>query len=216
MTERAVVQAKRELRLSESVFGVEWDRWLPRPLGGGGAVLRAAEAGEVEAFLTEHQGEIVAPERARTRFGRFGASPAQARFSELAMDSFAIERGGRTVGIFVGQAWDWSTYYLRYLAMLPEARGCGSVAGIIEDFGEWLAPHGFERLEVDVSVSHLAQLRRMIGCGFYVMGTLQSERWGALVHLVRFLSQSHEDVFLDQFSAGLRRSPPSSTPTQEA
>jgi hypothetical protein len=148
----------------------------------------------------------VAPELARGGLAASAPSGAKERFTRLAMDAFSIDatEGGRTVGIFVGQPWDWSTYYLRHLALLPEARGFGAVVGVVELFSEVLGRYGIERLELDVSISHRAQLARILGCGFHPMGTLHSERWGAMVHLVRFLAPSHERVFLDRFSAGLR------------
>ena len=194
----------RAPRLSEEIFGFSWSDLVGRPIGTGGAVLRLADYAEVEAFLARHRSTLVAPEAARTGFAQLEDGPAKARFCERAMDAFVVEHGDGPVGVFVGQPWDWGTYYLRYLAMLPSHRGHGAVAGVIEQFAAFLGLHGFERLEADVSISHLAQLRRVIGCGFHPMGTLHSERWGALLHLVRFLSERHEAVFLDQFSAGLR------------
>lgn len=194
----------RRPRLSEEIFGFSWSDLVGRPIGGTGATLRLADYAEVEGFLARHRSAFVAPEAAASAFAQLEDGPAKARFCERAMDAFAVEDGGRCVGVFVGQAWDWGTYYLRYLAMLPSHRGHGAVAGVIEQFAAFLGRQGFERLEADVSVSHLGQLRRVIGCDFYPMGTLHSERWGALLHLVRFLSDRHEAVFLNQFSAGLR------------
>ena len=191
-------------RLSEQVFGFRWPDLVPCGLGSNGARLRAGTHSEVRAFLATHRRLIVAPELEGSRFAQLEEGPAKERFCDRAVDSFVIEQDGEPVGVFVGQAWDWSTYYLRYLAMLPGHQGHGAVAGIVDRFGTFLGPYGFERMEVDVSVSHLRQLRRLIGCGFHVMGTLHSERWGAMVHLVRFLSERHEEVFLSQFSAGLR------------
>jgi hypothetical protein len=194
----------RTPRLSEEIFGFSWSDLVGRPIGGGAATLRLADYAEVEEFLARHRSALVAPESAASAFAQLEDGPAKARFCERAMDAFAVEDDHRRVGVFVGQAWDWGTYYLRYLAMLPSHRGHGAVAGVIEQFAAFLGRHGFERLEADVSVSHLDQLRRVVGCGFFPMGTLHSERWGALVHLVRFLSDRHEAVFLNQFSAGLR------------
>lgn len=191
-------------RLSEAMFGLAWSDLVPCALGGGGARLRLAEYAEVERFFAEHRDVLLAPEVAGSGFAGLDDGPAKSRFCGHALDSFAIEADGRTVGVFVGQATDWSTYYLRYLGMEPDYRGAGAVVGIIDLFGAFLAPFGFQRMEMDVSISHLPQLRRVLGRSFYPMGTLHSERWGALVHLVQFLSNEHEAAFLNQFSAGLR------------
>lgn len=196
------------LRLSEEIFGVEWSRHLPCPLGDGGAVLRVADHAAVQAFVREHRDALVAPELAGSRFADLEENAElKARFCARAMDSFVVENEGRTVGVFVGQPWDWSSYYMRYFAMLPGQRGFRTAMGIVDCFVPILRSAEIERLELDVSVSHLGQLQRMIGSGFYVTGTLQTERWGAMVHMTRFLSEPHEQVFLDQFSAGIRSRP---------
>lgn len=194
----------RRPRLSEEVFGFRWSELVPCAIGSDGEVLRLAGYEEVRAFLAEHHDAILAPEVAGSRFSQLEESPTKARFCERMADCFVFEHEARTVGVFVGQVSDWSTYYLRYLAMHPAHRGRGAVLGLVQTVGDFLQRHGFERLETDVSVSHRRQLQRLLRDGFYPMGVLQSERWGASVHFVKFLSRPHESVYLDQFSAGIR------------
>lgn len=191
-------------RLSEAVFGIDWSELVPCCLGSGAGTMRLADYAEVGAFLSANRKSLLDPEVTGSVFAPLGDGPAKARFCERVLDPFLIEADGEPVGAFLGQAWDWSTYYLRYLAVLPSHRGRGAVASVIERFADFLARYGFQRMEADVSISHRSQLRRVVACGFYPMGTLHSERWGALVHLVRFLDAKPETVFLGQFSAGPR------------
>jgi hypothetical protein len=39
---------------------------------------------------------------------------------------------------------------------------------------------------------------------FNQTGTLLSERWGAMVHFTKFLSEEKEEVFLRQFCSGVK------------
>lgn len=194
----------RTSRLSEEVLGIRWQDCVPCEIGAGGVVLEMSDYAEVASFLDAHRQRLLDPSAEPGRFSPLVDDPRKARFCERVADCFVLQRRGETLGVLLGHLSDWSTYYVRYLAVLPDGRGQGITADLAQWFVSSLARHGVERMEFDAGVSHLPYLSRLIGLGFHVMGTLHSERWGATVRLVRFLSARHEEAFVSQFCAGIR------------
>jgi GNAT superfamily N-acetyltransferase len=194
----------RTARLSEEILGLRWERFVPRAIGAGGAVLELADYEEASGFLARQRRLLLGAPAEPGGFSLLVDDPRKTRFCERVADCFVLRIQGETVGALLGHLSDWSTYYVRYLAVLPDRRGQGITPDLAAWFVSVLSQHGVERMEIDAGVSHLPYLSRLIGLGFHVMGTLHSERWGATVRLVRFLSARHEEAFVNQFSAGLR------------
>ena len=190
-------------RLSQEIFGLDWSRILPFRVESADAWILAADHAEVTAFLSEHARTLLGPGGSGSVLG-FDSGSRKGAYCDRVADAFKIVRDGSTIGVLVAEPSDWSSYYVRYMSVLPDQRGRGLVNGFFELFMETLARHGIDRLEADVAASHLAQLRRLIGLGFYVMGNTHSERFGALVRMVRFLDARCERAFLDRFCAGVR------------
>lgn len=188
---------------SEEILSVSWEELVPCSVGAEGETLRLSGYAEITSFLSSKP-ETLSQPSSGARFETFLDDRLKERFARRLLDCFVVEQGGRTVGVFVGQLWDWSSYYLRYLAMAPEHRGHGVALGVVSQLGGFLKQHGINRLEVEVSVSHRRQINRLLRDGFYPLGTLASERWGLVVRLAKFLTEPPEAVFLHQFSAGIR------------
>jgi hypothetical protein len=100
---------------------------------------------------------------------------------------------------------DWSSYYVRSAALLPEYQGRQAIQHFLSGvlFPE-LTRAGVERVELDTSPSNLAMMHIATRLRFNPTGTLLTERWGALVHFTRYLAADSEQVFLDKFCAGPR------------
>ncbi|HVU03473.1 MAG TPA: GNAT family N-acetyltransferase, partial [Polyangiaceae bacterium] len=125
------------------------------------------------------------------------------RYYRLAADFFEFKEGRRTVGLFVCNAVDWSTYYIRSAAVLPEYQGLRLSHGFVAFLLETLRGLGVERVEADTSPSNFATLAILTGFHFNVTGTTLSDRWGAQLRLTRYLDTECEDVFLRQFCSGV-------------
>src|SRR5690606_18124616 len=82
-------------------------------------------------------------------------TPAQRRFFEE-MDAFVFRAGAKTVGLVMGHPTDWSTYYVRTVALLPDARHRGFTAAFGEAIYGPLAAVGVERVEGDTSPANMA------------------------------------------------------------
>ena len=94
---------------------------------------------------------------------------------------------------------DWSTYYMRTAALLPEYRGRGLVSRFMERICEPLRAAGAERLEGDVSPANTPMMRLHVGQGFLATSTACSERWGTFIHFTRHLSVEADAIFRRQF-----------------
>lgn len=127
----------------------------------------------------------------------------KARYYRKAGDFFEIREGERTVGLVVGTPVDWSTYYIRSAAVLPEfqARQLGS--RVLRIMFPHLAAAGVERVEADTSPSNFAVIQLLTRLKFNVTGSVLSDRWGAQVKLTRFLDERAENVFLRQYCTGV-------------
>jgi GNAT superfamily N-acetyltransferase len=117
-------------------------------------------------------------------------------------DIFLIRAEGRTVGALVGHPSDSSTYYVRSMALLPEYRGRGTYPQLMQHLASVLRAAGVERLEGDTSPANWNSIITCARLGFVATGTLNSDRWGALVRVTWFLNVEAEDVFHNQYCAG--------------
>ncbi len=94
---------------------------------------------------------------------------------------------------------DWSTYYLRYINILPQYRGHQLALDIMDKICQTLQHFGIERIEAHVSVGNLGQQIRMAKMGFISTGNYQSERWGSLSLLTKYLDKKYQHTFQRQF-----------------
>ncbi len=134
-------------------------------------------------------------------FSRSDVSPAKLAYYRHAADCFELREQGRAVALFIGNAVDWSTYYFRTTAALPEHQGRGAIPRFLPFLFAALQRAGVERIEADASPSNTTTMQLLLRVGFKATGTTLSERWGALVRLTKFLAPQSEQVFVEQFCA---------------
>jgi hypothetical protein len=94
---------------------------------------------------------------------------------------------------------DWSTYYMRSVAMLSEFRERRLLTRFMERSYEPLREAGVERIEGECSPANTPMMRMLVGQGFLVTSTTNSERWGSTVHFTKFLSEEADTVFRRQY-----------------
>lgn len=198
---------------SKRIWGFDWRSELPWSLDG-----VTAEAGTFEQaldFALQHYATIFHKNSDGPRFLDDPLTNAKRRFGSE-MDIVLFRDEGRVIGTWMGHPVDWSTYYIRSVALLPEYRD----RRIATDFAKLayarFAAAGVERIECECSPANIPMMKAMSSLGWLVVGTTNSERWGATVRFAKFLRSEAEQVFTRQFCAmavgGVTQHAPSGAP----
>jgi hypothetical protein len=183
--------------LSREIFGIDWDAHLPLDLEGG-IQLELATLDEALAFAATHYAAIFGSSASDHRFFAEAHTPARERFLRMS-DRFVFREGSRVVGLLIGQPTDWSTYYWRSVALLPERQGRGLLAAALARTDAVMRESGVVRIEGETAPNNYRQLRLLLRLGYCVTGSVNSERWGTMLRLTKYLEPSAEQCFTNQF-----------------
>jgi Acetyltransferase (GNAT) family len=198
--------------VSSRLWGLEWSRLLPWSIGDISVV--SAPFQDALPFMKEHYARIFGTDTGEERFLSSPMTAAKRRFCDES-DVFLFRSDGRTVGMFLANPGDWSTYYMRSVALLPDLRGKSVFASFLEHLYEPLRESGVERVETECSPANAPVIRILLRHDFLVTSTASSERWGTLVRLTKFLSREAEAVFLRQFNYVTPKKKEAKSPTTE-
>ncbi len=188
--------------LSARFWGLDLTERLPRVMSRDGVQAVAGELGRVRDFLVQSFPMFTEE--------NLGAQPsprmveAKRHYLLTASDLIELQHEGRTVGVIVGAPEDWSSYYVRIFAVLPEYQR----PGLTRRFGreclfEPLADCGVERVVAETWPTNIAMSRSLQELHFHVTGHQLSERWGALVRYTKFLDPARAAAFEGRFAAAL-------------
>lgn len=119
--------------------------------------------------------------------------PSRERFYEEMGDFFLFFDADRPVGYFVCTVHDWSTYYFRSIFIERSHRRRGLAEALMQHLIDNL--HGVTRIEGDVPPTNTANFCALVKLGFLASGVANSERWGSVVHFVKYLDPAHEQTF---------------------
>jgi hypothetical protein len=200
--------------LSWRVLRLDWSCVLPWQFEG--VTVELGTFGDACDFMREHYLSIFG--RQADRFLTEEMSPAKRRFGDE-MDTLLFRADGRTVGLLLGHPIDWSTYYMRSVALLPNWRDRSLLATVLHRTYGPLADAGIDRIEGECSPTNHPMMRTLTREGWCVTSTSASERWGVTVHLTKFLRAEAEEVFARQFCtvrAGQRPASLSKAPERSA
>jgi ribosomal protein S18 acetylase RimI-like enzyme len=184
--------------LSWRLWDLDWRRHLPWHYEG--IAVEHASFDDALPFMEANYGTIFEAEAMASRFLASPMTPAKTRFCRE-MDVFLFRDAGTTVGVLMSHPTDWSTYYLRSAAVLPAYRARNLMSRCIEATWEPLAAAGVERVEAETAASNAVVVRLLMGLGFAITSIANSERFGAMVRLTKFLQEDAEATFLRQFCA---------------
>jgi RimJ/RimL family protein N-acetyltransferase len=189
--------------LSEQLWDLDWASLLPLHLGDDGLVARYSSFEELKPFIAGNYANIFEEDRQESPFSSARPHPAKARYMELTADFIAFELQGEPIGVLVGMPSDWSTYYIRSAAMVRGHQGRAAPQTFLAALYPFLAKHGVERAELDISPSNIAMMHIATRMRFNPTGTILSDRWGAMIRFSKFLDEDCETTFLRQFCAGV-------------
>jgi ribosomal protein S18 acetylase RimI-like enzyme len=184
--------------LSRRLWELDWSRYLPWRFEGIDVVHSSFDG--ALPFVQAHYAAIFEAESRASRFLADPMTEPKKRFCRE-MDVFLFQEGGATVGVLMSHPLDWSTYYMRSAAFVPEFRGKNLLSRCVEATYEPLRAAGVERVEVECAASNAVVIRMLAGLGFAISSTANSERFGAVVRFTKFLREEAETAFLRQFCA---------------
>lgn len=187
-----------ELPLSRRLWSLDWRTELPWQLEGGRAEF-ATPHGTLP-FMMEHYPTIFAQGDLAGRFLPSPMTEAKSRFF-AEMDYFVFDVEGATAGVFMAHPTDWTTYYLRSTAILPQYRERHMLTSFFEKLDAPLRAAGVERIETDCSPANVPIVRMLSAQRYVVTGTFNSERWGLLLRYTKFLSPDARAAFTRQYTA---------------
>lgn len=204
-TRIAKVQSARAATLSQRILGLDWGEHLPLRIDD--VWVESASFEEALPFIEAHYGRIFGDQQAR--FLADPMTPAKRRFCDemdvltLRADGLAERASGDLIGLLIGHPLDWSSYYMRSVAILPAYRKRHLLTRLVAWTEAPLRAAGVERIEGDCSPANAPMMKMLVGLGYLATGTTSSERWGAMVHFAKFLRDEAEEVFTRQF-CGMR------------
>jgi hypothetical protein len=188
---------------SERILQIDWNAYFPFSISEQDRVEKVSSDIAFD-FVANNDRAVYERDVWASPFSSGPATPEKKRYYEFSGDFFGFYRSGQIYGLFVGTPIDWSSYYFRYVAMQKQMRGLGHYQMFLSHLLNVLRLSGLERVEAHVSPSNLGNLHILNKLHFNVSGMQLSERWGAVVHLTKFLKSPNEDVFLKQFCDGVR------------
>lgn len=187
---------RRNVTLAERLWNLDWSRELPWNFDG--IAVERSCFDEIEPFVSEHYPTIFASAAEGSRFLSEPLSEAKRRFWDET-DVFAFRFEGRLVGICAAHPSDWSTYYVRTFALLPEFRERRVLTDFEQAFSKCTRDAGIARWDVECSPMNTPVIRMFTGAGCVVTATQTSERWGAMLRFTKFLSEDAKAAYVRQF-----------------
>lgn len=181
--------------MSERLWRLSWADELPATMDG--IAVELGSFATAYAFVEEHWEGIFSD--GAERFYVEELTEAKRRFWDE-MDIFVFRaEDGRVAGMAGGHPTDWSTYYFRTFALLPEYRERRFASVFATHVIRVLRTAGVVRLEAECSVANVAMTRLFVGHGFLMTSTLNTERWGTMLRFTKFVDEKAEGVFRRQF-----------------
>lgn len=190
----ATNERTRSGTLSERVLGLTWDTM---DLGDG--LVAVPDRARALEFVQGHYARIFGHDKRSTHFYDEPSTPAKKRFIDE-MDVYTFCRGDSVIGISMGHPADWSTYYFRTIAVLPEEQSRGVSRTFLRRALSRLSEAGVRRAEGECNPTNVPMQRFLASEGFLVTGSVASERWGLVLRLTKFLDPDAQAAFARAFS----------------
>jgi hypothetical protein len=182
--------------LSSRLWDLKWKRVLPWRFEE--VAVEPSSFDDALPFVQQHYARIFGAQGSEARFLKDPLTETKRRFG-CEMDVFQLRAPEGVIGVVMGHPTDWTTYYMRTVAILPEYRDRRLLTRFMERSYEPLRAVGVERIEGECSPANLPMMRMLIGQGFMMTSTSNSERWGYVARFTKFLREEAEVTFNRQF-----------------
>jgi ribosomal protein S18 acetylase RimI-like enzyme len=184
--------------LSSRLWDIKWRRILPWTFED--VSVEAVAFDDAIPFMEKHYGRIFSSPGGESRFLGDPLTETKRRFG-AEMDVFQFRAPEGVIGLIMGHPTDWSTYYFRSAAFLPEFRDRRLASRLLERLYAPLREVGVERIDAECSPANMPMTRLFLAQGFMMTATGNSERWGYMGRFTKFLREEGETVFLRQYCA---------------
>lgn len=184
--------------MSMRLLGLDWSAHLPWHFDDGRAEVVSAD--QALPFIQQHYPAIFGRTEAVGHFLPSPMTDAKRRFFGE-MDFFMLRVGDRDAGLVMGHPSDWSSYYVRSAAVLPEFRERRVLTQFAERLYEPLRAMGVERIEAESSPANVPMARLLTGQGYMVTAQVNSERFGLMLRYTKFLLGDAQAAFMRQYTA---------------
>jgi hypothetical protein len=176
---------------------------FPLKLSNGYSV-EAATKESVYEFLSANISKVFPGRDSATNFQRPESRRAafkelHAHYLQLHHEWFLFKLNGETVGWFMGETEDFSTFYMRNTGILPEHQNKGIYGEFAKHFFSYLVQLGYERISSQHMVTNQKILISKLKMGFIICNLELTEDWGPMVKLVKFLFEDRRDFFIKSF-----------------
>ena len=192
--------APLEFRLSEKIWNIDFTPLYKSSLGDPSITLVPGSLAQVKAFFKKYEKEMKR-EVSGPQFTQADFRASRENYYTYVADIFFFIHQHKEVGIFIGNAIDWTSYYLRYAWIDPAFRGQGVIPNFFSQLASLLKATGVDRIEGDVCPTNAISMQMFNRLGYQVTGYTLSNKWGALVKIVKFLPETEETLFQTQFCA---------------
>ena len=186
--------AAPRMSLSRRIWDLDWSSELPWDIDG--VIVEPGTFDDALAFMREHYARIFGD--GQGRFFSEEMTEAKRRFGEE-MDVLLLREEGKAVGLCTAHPSDWSTWYLRTFALVPEVRERRLCTIFGARLMEVLRRVGVARFEAECSAANVPMLRTFTSLGFVPTSMSNSERWGMTLRFTKYLREDAEEVFHRQF-----------------
>ena len=194
-----VRRVEREaLPMSQRLWNLDWRSVLPWHFDDGRAECATLE--EALPFIQDHYAAIFGQKDLEGRFLPSPTTEAKRRFF-AEMDYFLFRVDHHVAGVLMGHPTDWTTYYIRSAALLPEYRERRVLTRFLERLDQPLRAAGIERVEAECSPANVPVVRLLTAQGYVATASMSSERWGLMLRYTKFLSEDARAAFMRQYTA---------------
>jgi N-acetylglutamate synthase-like GNAT family acetyltransferase len=190
--------------LSKQLWDLDLCAGCPYDLGHGIAVV----PGDFERIATFLRTEFRWMSETRSAPPPANILEAKRMYLAELSDALELQRDGQCVGVFLGSPEDWSTYYIRTFAVLPNAQHRSTVRRFFRDcLYEPLRSCGVERVFAYTSPKNVAMSRVFSELDFAVTGNNLSEGWGPMIRYTYFIDPHAEQDFTQRYGGAVAPRP---------
>lgn len=190
---------------SQRLWKIDLTRFFPLDICNPEVFAELGSFEEFDSFAKHNASTIFREASSENPMHRFGGSPTVKSIYFKEMGDFILFRSnqGKVIGGFVGTPFDWGTYYLRNVLILPQYQGKNIFQVFLKHFLDCLGHAQIQRVQAEVTPANTTNVHILTKLGFQVTGFSISERWGALIQFTKLLDPEAAAFLTERYCWGL-------------